>query len=792
MKNHFRIVPGLLLACSLFAAPALAQDPNARRTGPAQEGVKESVANPLPPRTGCVAIPDDTYNGTIGSMVCRTVPDPNNGQEITDVDVSITAEHTWIGDLVIKVVSPGGTVGTLMSRPGFAEPADDGTGCCGDSSDLATGFPITYDDQGGGPSAETMGNTIPNAGVVCRDDGICNFVSNSGAAVGAGLADFNGLTAAGGNWQVCIGDSVGGDTGNLCAATIDFTTGSPGDLSVTKTAPDGVVEDMGPYSFQLDVANAGPADHAVVTVTDSLPANVTFTGSSCGATAAGQDITWNVGGLVSGAASTCELFVNNNVAGCPTIVNTAVVAGEAGISDPPANNSSTFSNAPAGGNVIADPGFEGGFPNASWTEASSNFGTPICDVPTCGNGGGSTGPRSGAFWVWFGGIAALETGSVQQSVVIGNGLATLEFGVRLGLCGAGAGAGDFVRALIDGTEVWREDASNANCGELDYRLISIDVSAFADGGAHLVRFESTAGTAATTTNFNIDDVTLTVSGEPVCTEIAEADVSIVKTAAAPSPIVVGSTITYTLAAANAGPGPASNVVVTDPLPANVTYVSNTCGAAFAAPTVTWTIGDLASGANVSCNIVVTVNAVGPISNTATITADQTDPNMANNSSTATLAGALLADISVLKNNNAAGGLQTGDTFSFFINVTNNGPTDATNIVVTDELSNKVSYISNTCGATFAGNTVTWIIPTLANGANISCEILVAFVGLGDVINTVTAFGAEPDPNLANNTDTDVATANALPIPALNGFTLAALAALMAGLGLWMRRRYVKS
>ena len=37
----------------------------------------------------------------------------------------------------------------------------------------------------------------------------------------------------------------------------------------------------------------------------------------------------------------------------------------------------------------------------------------------------------------------------------------------------------------------------------------------------------------------------------------------------------------------------------------------------------------------------------------------------------------------------------------------------------------------------------------------------------------------------------VATANAVPVPALNGFTLAALAALMAGLGLWMRRRFVK-
>jgi uncharacterized repeat protein (TIGR01451 family) len=311
----------------------------------------------------------------------------------------------------------------------------------------------------------------------------------------------------------------------------------------------------------------------------------------------------------------------------------------------------------------------------------------------------------------------------------------------------------------------------------------------ANGAWTLTAFDAAGGDTGTIVDW---ELFITPAAADTCTVCpANADVSIVKTAAAPSPLNVGDTITYTLAASNAGPGPASNVVVTDPLPANVTYVSNTCGAAFAAPTLTWTIGNLVALANVSCDVVVTVNAVGPINNTASITADQTDPNAANNNSTAALAGAFLADISVLKNNNAAGGLQTGDPFSFFITVSNNGPTGATNIVVTDELSNKVSYISNSCGATFAGDTVTWIIPALANGANIKCEIMVNFIGLGDVINTVTATAVEPDPDLTNNTDTDIATVNALPIPALNGFSLAALAALMAGLGLWMRRRYVK-
>ena len=57
--------------------------------------------------------------------------------------------------------------------------------------------------------------------------------------------------------------------------------------------------------------------------------------------------------------------------------------------------------------VIADGSFEAGTPNPFWGEYSANFGTPICDVPGCGTGGG-TGPRTGAYWTWLGGISAYE------------------------------------------------------------------------------------------------------------------------------------------------------------------------------------------------------------------------------------------------------------------------------------------------------------------------------------------------------------------------------------------------
>lgn len=110
----------------------------------------------------------------------------------------------------------------------------------------------------------------------------------------------------------------------------------------------------------------------------------------------------------------------------------------------------------------------------------------------------------------------------------------------------------------------------------------------------------------------------------------DSDLSITKTAT----VNPDDTIDYTLTVNNAGPDPATNVVVTDTLPACTTYVSNTCGGANVPP-FTWNIGNLGVNAPVNCTI--TVNAAGcqgPVSNTASVTADQTDPNPGDESSTA--------------------------------------------------------------------------------------------------------------------------------------------------------------
>lgn len=181
------------------------------------------VSPDLPPRGTTIPIPDDGYDGTLGSMACATFAEMASGT-VDDVDVTVAAEHTWIGDLVFKVVSPAGTVATVLSRPGFAELADDGTGCCGDSSNLALTSPITFSTTNGVYDAETMGATLATGGVVCQDDIECDFIPNPGVAADSGDLStiFDGETAAG-TWQFCAGDSAGGDTGNLGAVSFNIT-----------------------------------------------------------------------------------------------------------------------------------------------------------------------------------------------------------------------------------------------------------------------------------------------------------------------------------------------------------------------------------------------------------------------------------------------------------------------------------------------------------------------------------------------------------------------------------------
>ncbi|MEO7743178.1 MAG: IPTL-CTERM sorting domain-containing protein [Usitatibacter sp.] len=106
----------------------------------------------------------------------------------------------------------------------------------------------------------------------------------------------------------------------------------------------------------------------------------------------------------------------------------------------------------------------------------------------------------------------------------------------------------------------------------------------------------------------------------------------------PDPAVVGSNLTYVITARNNGPNTATNVVVTDTLPASVNVVSitpsqGTCSRSGAV--ITCSMGTIDIGQSATIQVVVVPTATGLISNTVTATATQADTVPANNTAVQT-------------------------------------------------------------------------------------------------------------------------------------------------------------
>jgi hypothetical protein len=345
-------------------------------------------------------------------------------------------------------------------------------------------FPITFNDAAG-TSAENLGD--PGT-VVCEVDGICNYAPAPDTGPGTNLAQYNGQNAAG-TWQVCVGDAGGGDTGDFDSFSLVFN-GLSSDLDLTMTAPDGVGLG-GPTTLSMDLTNLGPSPQSGAAVSGMIPAEMNYVSDTCGGSMGGSTWTWPVGSMASGAATQCDLILQMNTPACSAVSMTMTATGVE--SDPvSANNTATVTNS---GEAVADGSFEDGTPNSFWAEASTNFGTPLCTVADCGTGTG-TGPLTGDWWTWFGGISAAETGSVTQTVTIPVG-ASLTFYVEAILCDSPA---DFVQATIDGTEVWRLDGSSALCGAL---------VGFDDNGSHTLEFRSQIfANNGGGSNFFIDDVSI--------------------------------------------------------------------------------------------------------------------------------------------------------------------------------------------------------------------------------------------------------------------------------------------
>jgi large repetitive protein len=242
----------------------------------------------------------------------------------------------------------------------------------------------------------------------------------------------------------------------------------------------------------------------------------------------------------------------------------------------------------------------------------------------------------------------------------------------------------------------------------------------------------------------------TTSQTPV---VLDADVAVSKSLT-PTTALVGDTVTMFVSVLNNGPNRASGIVVTDVLPAGLTFVSASPQQGTYVPSSgQWQVGDLQNGGNATLIITARVTQPGTIINTSTKTgANEPDPDTSNDSAIATLNAAASADVAIEKRvDNPTPSV--GQDVTFTVTTRNTGPSDASGVTVSDALPPGLALVSATPsqGTTYDAGTGAWTVGALQVSAFATLTLVASVNTPGVIVNTANKTAqTEADLNPAND------------------------------------------
>ncbi|MFN8525950.1 MAG: hypothetical protein U0821_22850 [Chloroflexota bacterium] len=495
--------------------------------------------------------------------------------------------------------------------------------------------------------------------------------------------------------------------------TTGGTTTTPlADLSISKLVPQPNVTVGDQVTFNLVVSNAGPSPATNVTIVDRLPVGLTLVSAtpdpSSGICSGTTTVTCTFASLAVGDSAGVVLVATATLAG--TQVNAASVSGAE--SDPNNDNN----GATAGAQIRAAP-----------TADLVLTKTPSAEIVPLG------GAVSYTLLVRNDGSETATNVVVRDQIPAG-----LSF-VGATPTGGGGGSCAFASGIVTCTF-----PSLASAGTL---AVVVDTTATAAG---TIANSATVGAAEQDPNNSNNGASAGI------TVTSSADLRISKTKTSPpDPLAVGQTVTYSLVVTNDGPAPATNVLVTDPLPANFRLTSATPtggGTCTGTTVVRCSFASLSNGASVTITIVGTIVSGGTLVNVATVSATEQDPDAADNTSTAASNVPAQADVSLTKTASAAT-VTVGQNVTFTLTAQNAGPAPATNVTVTDALPPGATLVSATpsAGGTCSGSsTVSCVFPTIASGGSATVTLVVTATTAGTLANAAGVSAAETDPNPNNN------------------------------------------
>jgi uncharacterized repeat protein (TIGR01451 family) len=443
------------------------------------------------------------------------------------------------------------------------------------------------------------------------------------------------------------------NTANDTATSVTTVNPVTADLTLTKSsAPNPIILGTGNVVYTLTVSNNGPQSATGVVLTDPLPTSVTFVSSSAsqGSCSGTTTVTCNLGTLASGATATVDITVTPLAAGA--VVNSASVSANETDPVPTDNSTSTV--------TTVNP-------------ASADLSVTATDSP--------------------------------DPVVVGSNFVLTATAANSGPSGATGVVLTF--SLPAGAIFVSSAASQGSCTFGPPATVTCTLGNLASGAtatADVTLQATAAGTLSTNMSVVANEADPNTANnsftEQTTARVLTADLALTKVGSQ-DPVPATGNLSYTLVVTNNGPDPASNIVLTDTLPAGVNFVSANAsqGSCTGTTTVTCNLIGLLSGTSATVTIVIIPPTPGVITNTATVSAMETDPNPADNSAsvttsvivgpTITLSGSVLNFAS-----QPVGTTSTPQTIT--ISNTGNSPLNFSSFTVSGQFTQ-----SNTCGTSLA-------------------------------------------------------------------------------------------
>ena len=622
-----------------------------------------------------------------------------------------------------------------------------------DAASLGNGGTLQGADPqtGGGTITWTISQIAPGATVQLTYNAT---LAASGKLTAAGLrntAKVSSYTSLPGTDPADTGRTY---TGPEATATVtpDFPK-----LAAAKTTPGGGIAYRGqPFTWQVTVTNSGRGTAFAAGATDTLPENWTYVADSArvsvntGAAAAVEpnisgvrNLTWaRLGDLPSGRSL--------------TITYQAVPATEAAVGMATAHRNTAT---PTGTDRTGEPGNQPGSYSGPPTSAEAKIASADLSIektvgtaPVAGLNGSwvltvtNNGPDTAA-----GPFTVKDTFDLQNTATV-TGMSGTGWTCQIGT----------MECTRTGTL-----ASGAS-----FEPITVTYSVIGGGqGAVLTNTARVTGqTHDPVPENNTDTATATVT--------AHADLVLSKELT--GSMVAGQQATYKLSVSNAGPSVSrGGFTVTDTIPAGTSFVSAsgtywTCGA-LTDSKVTCSYGsDLRAGdkANdLSLVLAVDSSTTAAVTNTATVTpvtpeAPDGEPQpTGNNTDTATATPQQVTDLGITKVLSSQD-LVAGQQATYTVAVTNYGPSAARDVVVTDQLDPRLTFVSAsgsdwTCSAvdqdvscdyTANGGVLTAASPAVPTSFDLTV-LVSASSGGASIANTASVSTSTPETGPAPNTST---------------------------------------